>query len=67
MASSSFVVEQATTVAELLRQVVAVGRATLGSVDGTFGVVRDILQTVPVGGSGGVWAADFIAFMWHSR
>jgi Putative phage tail protein len=44
----SFVVEQRTTVAELLRQVVAVGRATLGSVDGTFGVVRDILQTVPV-------------------
>lgn len=44
----SYIVEQPTTVAELLRQVVAVGRATLGSIDGTFGVVRDLVQSVPV-------------------
>jgi Putative phage tail protein len=44
----SFIVEQPTTVAELLRQIVAVGRATVGSADGTFGVIRDLPQTVPV-------------------
>lgn len=44
----SLIVEQQTTVAELLRTVTAVGRATLGSIDTTFGVVRDLPQTVPV-------------------
>ena len=44
----NFVVEQQTTVAELLRQVAAVGRASLGSPDGRFGVVREVLQSVPV-------------------
>jgi hypothetical protein len=44
----NYVVEQQTTVNELIKQVTAVGRATLGSIDGTFGVVRDVPQIVPV-------------------
>jgi hypothetical protein len=44
----NFIVEQRTTVDELLRQIVAIGRASRGSVDGRWGIVRDVPQTVPI-------------------
>jgi sulfur carrier protein ThiS len=44
-----FVVEQTATVKQVLDQVCAVGRATLGTIDGTFGVIRDIPQASPAG------------------